>query len=106
MKSYKTTLSALIAATLCSSPVWAQNGEASAQFEKPVELFANGASINSVMYPSPTLYDLDGDGKRELVIGDIFGSIHACVQQDGKTAWGEMVKLESVDGKPLKLNNW
>jgi hypothetical protein len=99
--------SALIAVALCATPVLAQDGDASDRFEEPVELLTNGASIDSVMYPSPTLYDLDGDGKRELVIGDIFGSIHSCIKSDGKTnAWGEMVKLKSVDGKPLQLNNW
>lgn len=99
--------SALLVVALCAGSILAKDANKSDQFAKPVELLTDGASINSVIYPSPTLYDLDNDGKLELLIGDIGGDIHWSTKSGSKLhTWGKMVKLESVDGKPLKLKNW
>ena len=37
-----------------------------------------GKPLNSTarkMYPSPAIFDVDNDGKMELVVSDIFGSL-------------------------------
>ena len=45
-------------------------------FRPPVRLMAGGEPMGQEqMYPSPALYDLDGDGVEELVIGDLMGNL-------------------------------
>ncbi len=100
----------LPAALLAMSPgdddVLALGGDA-ALFAAPVQLTAEGEPIADMTYPSPTLFDLDGDGMRELVIGDIFGSVRVAEPQaeEAGLAWSACEKLQS-DGKDLRLNNW
>ena len=108
MRIYKMTLAALLVSVLVGgNQAAAQNGDASDRFEKPIELLSEGSTIGLAMYPSPTLYDLDGDGQRELLIGEIFGSIHTSqkAKGEGLHLWESFDQLES-DGEPLKLNNW
>ncbi|MDP7033286.1 MAG: hypothetical protein QF752_02210 [Planctomycetota bacterium] len=100
----------VFALVLFTSFSWAQNSEQSAasRFGAPEELTANGKPIRGISYPSPTLHDIDGDSRRELLIGDLRGYIH--VSQPNKDSsdlkWSERQKLNAADGKPLKLNNW
>ncbi|MBX3472993.1 MAG: hypothetical protein KF754_01255 [Planctomycetes bacterium] len=56
------------------------------------------------LYPSPALYDVDGDGVKDLVVGDLFGNLTWC--KGGKDGWGADQALNGADGKPLKFNNW
>ena len=62
------------------------------------------------MYPSPALYDVDGDGQDELVVGDIFGSLNVYENQNasgkGDPVWAEHVRLNSTKGEPIKVSNW
>ncbi|MFT7539609.1 MAG: DsbC/DsbD-like thiol-disulfide interchange protein, partial [Gammaproteobacteria bacterium] len=51
----------------------------SSLFEAPLMLFVDAAPLNSKakqMYPSPGLFDIDNDGRDELIIGDIFGAMN------------------------------
>ncbi|MBE7491056.1 MAG: hypothetical protein HS108_04780 [Planctomycetes bacterium] len=79
-------------------------------FEPPTILKANDSPIGHVLngreryYPSPALHDVDGDGVKDLVIGDLFGNLTWC--RGGKDGWGEEKTLNGADGKPLKFNNW
>ena len=77
------------------------------KFEAPVELLADGESIKGTGYPSPTLYDIDNDGRSELIVGDIMGNIFTCNKssESSVSKWDEMENLEA-NGKPVKLNNW
>ena len=63
------------------------------------------APFTGILYPSPTLYDLDKDGKRELVIGDLPGRIVFAKRGEGVATWQKRQPLEA-DNAPLKLNNW
>ncbi|MSP59187.1 MAG: hypothetical protein EXR72_02400 [Myxococcales bacterium] len=56
----------------------------------PVHLGASGES-------SPKMYDLDGDGKKELILGDCAGLVHA-FRADASEAPGWPVKLRLLDG--------
>ena len=99
-----------IALVLFATTSWAQTTEqsSSTRFEAPVELTANGKPMRGISYPSPTLYDLDGDSERELLIGDLRGYIRVSqpgVEETG-LAWSEQEYLQSSSGKKLKLNNW
>jgi hypothetical protein len=92
----------LIAATSVSTGALAQ-----VKFGPPEEVTAGGAAISEYLYPTPALFDVDGDDARELVIGDLFGHLRVCepAANGRDVAWGAAEHLQS-DGKPLKLNNW
>ena len=95
---------ALLAAILPSA--YAQEPEP-AQFAPPIQLLRDGANHTGILYPSPVLYDLDGNGQRELVIGDLKGHITFSQRvADGEDhQWTAAEQLQS-QGKPLKLDNW
>lgn len=88
-----------------------------ALFDAPIALQVDGAPLNAagdeegrIMYPSPSIFDVDNDGVDELVVGEIFGTmtVFERSQNDAKTGdvnWSSAKMLER-DGKPIELNNW
>lgn len=82
------------------------------QFDAPQIIRVGDKPMNDdgqIMYPSPVLFDIDGDGKNELVLGSIFGDLFACENTNegkGDPTWDKPVAVENVDNVPLKLNNW
>ena len=57
-------LAAAIASLLAASPALAQ------ELGKPVRLEADGKPIDTdIGHATPALYDFDGDGKRDLLVG-------------------------------------
>ena len=75
-------------------------------FEAPVRLMAGERAMGSKrLYPSPVMFDVDGDKRADLVIGDLFGRLTVSRRGAGE-AWGESKPLEGADGKPLKFHNW
>ncbi|MDP6929337.1 MAG: hypothetical protein QF412_06510 [Planctomycetota bacterium] len=79
-----------------------------AKFDAPVELTADGEPMRGILYPSPTLYDIDGDQKRELLIGDLRGYVRVAQPgaERGSIKWSELEHLKSKDNEKLKLHNW
>ena len=88
-------------------------------FEAPVRLTVNDSPINAdkkVTNIAPTLYDVDGDGKPELITGGVSGElgIHRSenVSQDGDStfkgdpAWGPRQVFEDTSGEALTFTNW
>ena len=79
-------------------------------FETPTILMHNDEPLaGKIMYPSPALFDVDNDGQDELVVGSIFGGIVSFengTEGEGEPTWENQKPVESVDGKPLNLNNW
>lgn len=82
-----------------------------AEFEAPKMLKAEGdAPMGHTLknrdriYPSPTVHDIDGDGLKDLVIGDLFGRV--TVVKRTKDGWGKEEQLMATDGKELKFKNW
>jgi hypothetical protein len=85
-------------------------GAKQARFAAPERLLAHGKFVNEVeamRYPSPVLLDIDSDGQRELVCGDLQGYLWVYEDEgkEGDLEWGLPAKLQS-DGKDLKLPNW
>lgn len=76
-----------------------------AEFEAPVLLTQGDATFEKTIYPTPVLQDLDDDGVRELVVGDLMGYLNVCKPGATDVAWAAQEPVK-VDGKPLKLNNW
>ena len=85
------------------SLLWSSLGEAY-EFHAPVQLKGGDQSIKtqSPGYAAPCLHDLDGDGKKELLVGQFAnGYIYAFKGfGDGKFAKG---KLLEVDGQPVEI---
>ena len=82
-------------------------------FAAPIMLKVDDKPLNSAarqMYPSPAVFDIDNDGKDELVVGDIFGSLNVYENlnesKDGDPVWSKHETLKSADGKPIKVKNW
>jgi hypothetical protein len=69
-----------------------------AEFEAPVRLEAEGAPVRveSPGYAAPCWADLDGDGKKDLLVGQFNGGkILVCKNLgDGKLAAGDWLKAE------------
>ena len=82
-----------------------------ARFAAPELLLADGKPINQVegmLYPSPVLFDIDNDGRDELVCGDLWGilRVYENIASEGDPVWGPATKLQSVDGEDIKVSNW
>ncbi|MDA7978729.1 MAG: hypothetical protein MPJ50_08160 [Pirellulales bacterium] len=79
-----------------------------AQFEQPVEITAGTKTFAYVSYPSPVLQDLNGDGKRELVIGDLWGRLQFAERAsvNGKAEWEAVANMQTAEGKDIKFSNW
>ena len=76
-------------------------------FAAPEVVTVGGKSLKDKIYPTPVLQDLDGDGIRELVIGDLWGNLFFAkpMADANDVTWSALRKFQA-DGKPLKLNNW
>jgi hypothetical protein len=57
------------------------------------------------MYPSPAAYDIDRDGKLDLVVGDLRGHL-TYARQTGPGAFAAEQKLRDAAGKVLDFGNW
>ena len=76
------------------------------KFEAPVRLMAGDRAMGSKrLYPSPVMFDVDGDKRADLVIGDLWGKLTMSRRGTGE-AWGESKPLKGADGKELKFHNW
>ncbi|MHC4933242.1 MAG: hypothetical protein ACYTGV_13745 [Planctomycetota bacterium] len=76
-----------------------------AQFAAPKRIQAGEAFLGEGrLYPSPVLHDVDGDGKSDIVVGDLFGKVTVALRASG--AFAAETPLLDRDGKPLKFHNW
>lgn len=59
------------------------------------------------LYPSPVLHDMNGDGRADLVIGDLRGHLTVSLRQPGDALiWAAETKLLASDGELLDFHNW
>jgi len=63
--------------------------------DRPIRISVNDAPLNSKakkMFPSPAVFDVDGDGSKELVIGDLMGGVGVYANLNtsgaGEPVWG------------------
>lgn len=82
-------------------------------FEHPVRLMVADVPLNNVAkkrFPSPGIFDVDGDSKAELVIGGLMGSVGVYENLNssgtGDPVWGSRESLKDVKGKPIRTSNW
>ncbi len=71
-----------------------------AEFEPPVRLKADGVSVRveSPGYAAPCWADVDGDGKKDLLVGQFSGGKIQVYKNlgDGKLAAGQWLKAEGA----------
>ncbi|MEM8884966.1 MAG: VCBS repeat-containing protein [Planctomycetota bacterium] len=77
---------------------WADEVKEEPRFKAPERLPVG----ENRYYPSPVMHDLDGDGKPELIVGDLRGMV--TMSKMGALADEKPVLM--ADGKPLKFQNW
>ena len=82
-------------------------------FESPVRLKVAGAPLNTkakVRFPSPAIFDVDGDGQAELVIGSLMGSVgvyeNLNTSGTGDPEWDSQEPLKDSKGKRIRTSNW
>ncbi len=92
-------------ALLCGSPSVADEVDGQAKFAAPQRIKAGEAFVGAGrLYPSPVFYDVNGDGHKDIVVGDLFGRVtFAAGTERGLTP--ETPLLDS-SGKALKFQNW
>ena len=82
-------------------------------FDSPVMLSVKDAPLNTVakkQFLSPGIFDVDGDGQAELVIGDLFGDVgvyeNVNTSGTGDPAWGPRESLKGIEGEAIRTSNW
>ena len=93
-------------AILLGSQGLADDIETSIRFAAPVRIQAGDAFLGEGrLYPSPVLHDVDGDGRLDVVVGDLFGKV-TVANRSSAGAFGIEKQFQDRDGKPLKFHNW
>ena len=81
-------------------------------FEAPVRLMVDGKPLQQAndRFPSPAMYDIDGDGANELIIGGLRGEVEVFKNSSssikGDPIWEAGEPLEDCDGNSIELTNW
>ena len=79
------------------------------RFAPPERIRAGGDFLGAGrLYPSPVLYDVDGDKRPDILVGDLAGRVTVAHRLAAKTAvaFGAEKPLDDRDGKPLRFHNW
>jgi hypothetical protein len=78
-------------------------------FAEPVRLKAGDKFLGEKrLYPSPVFHDMNGDGRADIVVGDLPGNLTVALRDagDGPPAHAAETKLQALDGKLLDFGNW
>ena len=111
----------LFAADSKSSLTGSENSSASSEnspnnstlFDQPVRIRVNDAPLNTEAkkrFPSPAIFDVDGDGSNDLVIGDLMGGVGVYANLNtsgaGDPVWGLRKALKDSKGESILTPNW
>ncbi|MDB2687430.1 protein-disulfide reductase DsbD N-terminal domain-containing protein [Mariniblastus sp.] len=80
-------------------------------FEAPVRLMSDGKPLEARdPFPSPAIYDIDGDGVNEMTVGGLRGNLEVFEDSNksgkGEPIWKSRGSLKDSDGNRIKLTNW
>ena len=84
---------------------------AAAELAGPVRIACGDGWIGAArMYPSPRLHDVDGDGRLDVVVGDLRGDLSVAFaleepDEEG-VRFGDETALQGADERELTFNNW
>lgn len=75
------------------------------QFAAPVRLQAGGKLLGEGrLYPSPVAHDVNGDGRLDLVVGDLRGRITVALRT--ASGYAAEAPMRAADGKDIDFHNW
>ena len=90
-----------------------KDSSGSSIFESHVCLEVDGVPLNKAAktrFPSPGIFDVDDDGKAELVIGSLMGSVNVYENLNnsgsGDPVWGSRKSLKNAKGRQIRTSNW
>ncbi len=98
-----------IGCSILTGAVGAQAPASSAKFKAPVRIKAGADFLgHGRLYPSPGMYDVDGDQRPDIVIGDLFGraTFAPRTQGSGAPSYAAESNIKNDQGKLLKFHNW
>lgn len=76
------------------------------EFAPPVQMKAGDKVLGEGrLFPSPAFYDLDGDGVRDVVVGDLLGRL-TVARGNADRSFAAEEKVKAVDGEILNFHNW
>jgi hypothetical protein len=77
-------------------------------FAEPVRLKAGDKFLGeNRLFPSPVFHDMNGDGRADIVVGDLIGKLTVALRTgDGATAYAAETKQLALDGNELNFANW
>ena len=81
--------------------------------DRPIRISVNDAPLSSEAkkrFPSPAVFDVDGDGSKELVIGELMGEVGVYANLNtsgaGDPVWGSRKALNDSKSESITTPNW
>ncbi len=103
------TLSVMGGALVVACGIAHANPTPEPEFAPPKRIKAGDAWLGAGrLYPSPVMHDMDGDGKRDVVIGDLFGAVTVAKSLEGDAGLplAAEAPVMNREGEKLKFHNW
>lgn len=78
------------------------------EFAAPVRLKAGDKLLGEGrLFPSPVYQDVNGDGLRDVVVGDLVGHLTVALREPGAAAkFMAETEMLGADGKAIDFHNW